>query len=155
FGCGRLVMARTKQSLTSKRSRSSNSQLQRILETKRGEKIYSPAIASTEVVKQPKKHRAPPGGVSLLQIIRYQRSTENLIPRLPFQRLIREIVQGFVANDTKIRFQTAALIALQDAAEAYLVNLFENTNLLAIHSNRVTIMVKDMHLALKLNNHTF
>ncbi|RWR98501.1 histone H3.3-like protein, partial [Dinothrombium tinctorium] len=59
------------------------------------------------------------------------RSTENLIPRLPFQRLVRDIASRVCSND--IRFQTAALIALQESAEAYIVNLFENTNLLAIH----------------------
>ncbi|RWS23118.1 histone H3.3-like protein [Leptotrombidium deliense] len=86
--------------------------------------------------------------VALREIRRYQKTVENLIPRLPFQRLVREITQGLSVEN--IRFQTAALMALQEAAEAYIVNLFENTNLLAIHARRVTIMPKDMLLALRI-----
>ncbi|RHZ17370.1 hypothetical protein DYB37_008637 [Aphanomyces astaci] len=62
---------------------------------------------------------------------------------LPFQRLVREIAQDY---KTDLRFQTTAILALQEAAEAYLVSLFEDTNLCAIHAKRVTIMPKDIHL---------
>ncbi|RWS03177.1 histone H3.3-like protein, partial [Dinothrombium tinctorium] len=86
--------------------------------------------------------------VALRDIRRFQRSTENLIPRLPFQRLIRSI--AFDLKLKEFKFQTAALIALQEAAESYLVNLFENTNLCAIHANRITITPKDMVLALRI-----
>jgi histone H3 len=85
-----------------------------------------------------KPHRYRPGTVALREIRRYQKSTEFLIRRLPFQRLVREITQQF---HTDLRFQSAALGALQEAAEAYLVGLFEDTNLCAIHAKRVTIMV--------------
>ncbi len=90
-----------------------------------------------------KAHRYKPGTVALREIRRYQKSTELLIRKLPFQRLVREIAQDF---KTDLRFQSAAVGALQEAAEAYLVGLFEDTNLAAIHAKRVTIMPKDIQL---------
>ena len=74
-------------------------------------------------------------------------STELLIRKLPFQRLVREIAQDF---KTDLRFQGSAVLALQEAAEAYLVGLFEDTNLCAIHAKRVTIMPKDIQLARRI-----
>lgn len=81
------------------------------------------------------------------EIRRYQRSTELLIKKLPFQRLVREISQG-IRRD--LRFQSNTLLALQEAAEAYLVGLFEDTNLCALHARRVTIMPRDMQLARRI-----
>ncbi|PIA44668.1 hypothetical protein AQUCO_01700339v1 [Aquilegia coerulea] len=75
------------------------------------------------------------------------KSTELLIRKLPFQRLVREIAQDF---KTDLRFQSHAVLALQEAAEAYLVGLFEDTNLCAIHAKRVTIMPKDIQLARRI-----
>ena len=101
-----------------------------------------------------KPHRFRPGTVALKEIWRNQKSTDLLIQKLPFQRLVREI-----ANDIdvcpahlhgKIRFQSAAVMALQEASEAYLVGLFEDTNLCAIHARRVTIMPKDIQLARRI-----
>jgi len=83
----------------------------------------------------------------ILKIRKYQKSTELLIRRLPFQRLVRELAQDF-RND--LRFQSSAVLALQEASEAYLVGLFEDTNLCAIHAKRVTIMPKDILLAKKI-----
>jgi histone H3 len=100
---------------------------------------------STGGVKKP--HRYRPGTVALREIRRYQRSTDLLIRKLPFQRLVREIAMDF-KND--LRFQGSALMALQEASEAYLVSLFEDTNLCAIHARRVTIYVKDMQLARRI-----
>ena len=97
-----------------------------------------------------KKRRYRPGTVALREIRRYQKSTELLIRKLPFQRLVQEIGQDFASNGTSLRFQSAALVALQEAAEAYLVGLFEDTNLCAIHAKRVTIMPKDMQLARRI-----
>ena len=88
-----------------------------------------------------------PGTVALREIRRYQKSTDLLIRKLPFQRLVREIAQDF-KND--LRFQSTAILALQEAAEAYLVGLFEDTNLCAIHAKRVTIMPKDIQLARRI-----
>ena len=96
-------------------------------------------------VKRP--HRFRPGTVALRDIRRFQKSTELLIRKLPFQRLVREIANDF-QND--LRFQSAAVLALQEAAEAYMVGLFEDTNLCAIHAKRVTIMPKDMQLARRI-----
>lgn len=94
-----------------------------------------------------KVRRFRPGTVALREIRRYQKSTELLIRKLPFQRLVREIAQDFRAN---LRFQTSAVMALQEATEAYLVGLFEDTNLCAIHAKRVTIMPKDIQLARRI-----
>ncbi|KAK9665500.1 hypothetical protein RND81_14G115800 [Saponaria officinalis] len=96
-------------------------------------------------VKKP--HRYRPGTVALREIRKYQKSTELLIRKSPFQRLVREIAQNYKSD---LRFQSHAVWALQEAAEAYLVGLFEDTNLCAIHAKRVTIMPKDMQLAKRI-----
>jgi histone H3 len=93
--------------------------------------------SSTGGVKKP--HRYGPGTVALHEIRSYQKSTELLISKLPFQHLVQEIVQDF---KTDLRFQSAAIGALWKASEAYLVGLFEDTNLCAIHAKRVTITPK-------------
>ena len=100
---------------------------------------------TTGGVKNPKRWR--PGTVALREIRRYQKSTKLLIRKLPFNRLVREIAQDF---KTDLRFQASAIKALQESAEAYLVNLFEDTNLCAIHAKRVTILPKDMQLASRI-----
>ena len=96
-------------------------------------------------VKKP--HRFRPGTVALREIRRYQKSTELLIRKLPFQRLVREIAQE---HKQDLRFQGSAILALQEACEAYMVSLFEDTNLAAIHAKRVTIMPRDMQLARRI-----
>merc|ERR1711937_573599 len=101
--------------------------------------------AASGGVKKP--HRYRPGTVALREIRKYQKSTDLLIRKLPFQRLVREIAQDYKSD---LRFQSQALLALQEAAEAYLVSLFEDTNLCAIHAKRVTIMPKDIQLARRL-----
>jgi histone H3 len=96
---------------------------------------------------QPKKRRWRPGTVALREIRRYQKTTDLLIKKAPFGRLVREIAQDLHPN---LRFQGTAVLALQEASEAYLVGLFEDTNLCAIHAKRVTIMAKDMQLARRI-----
>ena len=97
----------------------------------------------------PKKtHRYRPGIVALREIRKFQKSTELLIRKLPFQRLVKEITQNMTTGG--FRFQSQAVSALQEASEAYLVGLFEDTNLCAIHAKRVTIMPKDMQLARRI-----
>ena len=96
-------------------------------------------------VKKPHRFRA--GTVALREIRKFQKSTELLLRKLPFQRLVREIAQDF-KND--LRFRAQAIFALQEAAESYLVALFEDTNLCAIHAKRVTIMPKDIQLARRI-----
>nr|XP_015107228.1 histone H3.1-like [Vicugna pacos] len=78
---------------------------------------------------------------------RKQLATKAARKSLPFQRLVREIAQDF---KTDLRFQSSAVMALQEACEAYLVGLFEDTNLCAIHAKRVTIMPKDIQLARRI-----
>ena len=101
-----------------------------------------------------KLRRYRPGTVALKEIRRYQKSTDLLIRKLPFQRLVREIASDAEVILSplcgKVRFQSAAVMALQEAAEAYLVGLFEDTNLCAIHAKRVTIMPKDIQLARRI-----
>lgn len=94
-----------------------------------------------------KPHRFRPGTVALREIRRYQKNTDLLIKKRPFQRLVREIAQDF---KTDLRFQSAAVLALQEASEAYLTELFEDTNLCAIHARRVTIEPRDLYLARRL-----
>jgi histone H3 len=94
-----------------------------------------------------KPHRYRPGTVALRDIRKYQKSTDLLIHKLPFQRLVREIAQAFRDD---LRFQATAIFAIQEAAEAYLVGLFEDTNLCAIHARRVTITPRDLQLARKI-----
>eukprot|EP01054_Gregarina_sp_Poly1_P004312 Gregarina_sp_Poly_1__4311@NODE_233_length_11059_cov_49_751365_g206_i0_p5_GENE_NODE_233_length_11059_cov_49_751365_g206_i0NODE_233_length_11059_cov_49_751365_g206_i0_p5_ORF_typecomplete_len213_score25_85Histone/PF00125_24/1_9e41CENPS/PF15630_6/3_6e05Bromo_TP/PF07524_13/0_00011CENPT_C/PF15511_6/0_00041TFIID31kDa/PF02291_15/0_0017CBFD_NFYB_HMF/PF00808_23/0_0065_NODE_233_length_11059_cov_49_751365_g206_i01037311011 len=95
--------------------------------------------------KKPARYKS--GTLALKEIRKYQKSTELLIRKLPFQRLVKEIAQTFKAE---LKFQSQAILALQEAAEAYLVGLFEDTNLCANHARRVTIMQKDIMLARKI-----
>ena len=88
-----------------------------------------------------------PGIAALKEICHFQKGSSLLIRKLPFQRLVREIAQDIKTN---LRFQQAAVEALQEASEAYLVGLFEDTNLCAIHARRVTIMPKDIQLARRI-----
>ena len=90
-----------------------------------------------------KTHRFKPGTVALREIGKFQKSTELLIKKLPLQRLIREIDGDFKSD---LRFQSSVVLAMQEASEAYLVSLFEDANLCAIHAKIVTIMTKDMQL---------
>jgi histone H3/H4 len=106
--------------------------------------------ASAGGVKKP--HRYRPGTVALREIKKYQKSTDLLIRKLPFQRVVKEIAHD---NRQEVRFQSSAMMALQEAAEAYLVGLFEDTNLCAIHARRVTIMVRDMQLARRIRGEKF
>ena len=110
-----------------------------------GVKKVNSVRAQQQLTPQP--HRYRPGTVALREIRRYQKSTDLLIRKLPFQRLVREIAQDF-KND--LRFQGTAISALQEASESYLVSLFEDTNLCAIHAKRVTIMPKDIQLARRI-----
>jgi histone H3 len=107
------------------------------------------SACATGGVKKP--HRYRPGTVALREIRRYQKSTEALIANAPFQRLVREISLDYKSD---IRFQAKAIAALQEASEAYLVGLFEDANLCAIHGKRVTIMPKDIKLARRIRGET-
>ncbi len=97
------------------------------------------------VARKPFKYR--PGTVALREIRRYQKSSELLIKKAPFQRLVKEIAASFKAE---LRFQSTAVLAIQEATEAYFVGLFEDTNLCALHAKRVTILPKDIQLARRI-----
>ena len=91
---------------------------------------------------RPRRYR--PGEKALKEIRFYQRNTELLLRKLPFSRLVREVQSYFYRRE--YRWQASAILALQEAAEAHLVGLFEDANLCTIHAKRVTIMPKDIQL---------
>jgi histone H3 len=103
---------------------------------------------ATGGVKKP--HRYRPGTVALREIRRYQKSTDLLIRKAPFLRLYREIMIVDLGKTDGWRVRAESALALQEATEAYLVGLFEDTNLCAIHAKRVTIMPKDIQLARRI-----
>ena len=137
-------MARTKQ--TARKQTSSK--------IPRKSLIISKAARKTTQIKAniKKPHRFKPGTVALREIRKFQKSTDLLIRKLPFQRLVRDIAQQYKSD---LRFQSQAVLALQEASEAYLVGLFEDTNLCAIHAKRVTIMSKDMILAKRIRGNKY
>jgi len=132
-------MARTKQ--TARKSTGGKAPRKQ-LATKAARK----SAPATGGVKKP--HRYRPGTVALREIRRYQKSTELLIRKLPFQRLVREI--ALEVGLTGLRFQPSAILALQEASESYVVGLFEDSNLCAMHAKRVTVMPKDIQLARRI-----
>ena len=131
-------MARTKQIVM---KTSGGKDARKLLATKVGYKSYLP----TRKVKRPYRYRG--GSEALKEIRRYQKSSELLIRKFPFQRLVREIAQQLRPY---LRFQSSAIMALQESCESYLVALFEDTNLCAIHAKRVTILPRDMLLARRI-----
>ena len=136
-------MARTKQ--TARKSTGGKSPRFQ-LKTRHHKKKYG--VTELGGVKKPRRFR--PGTVALRQIRRYQKSTELLIRKLPFQRLVREVVQEMFGTNgvggTHYRFQSTALLALQEACEDFLVRMFSQVNDIAIHGKRVTIKPSDIQL---------
>lgn len=132
-------MARTKQ--TARKSNAGKAPRKQ-LATKAARKSAPPSAG----VKKP--HRYRPGTVALREIRRYQKSTDLLIRKAPFQRLCRELTQK--QSRGEFRFQASAIGALQESSEAYNIGLFEDTNLCTIHAKRVTIMPKDIQLARRI-----
>ncbi len=96
-------------------------------------------------IKRPLHYR--PGTIALREIRKFQKSTDLLIRKLPFQKIVREIAGEFKPD---LRFQSQAILSLQEACEAYIIGLFEDTNLCAIHAKRVTIMPKDMQMTRRI-----
>ena len=94
-----------------------------------------------------RKVRARPGTVVLKEIRKYQKCTDLILPKYPFQRIVRELARNC---NQDIRFQSQSLLAIQEAAEAFMTNLFEDANLCAIHANRVTLMPRDISLARRI-----
>lgn len=114
------------------------------------------AATSMSVRTAPRvKKRYRPGAKVLKEIREYQRSTSLLLRKLPFARLVREISLEFVGPDYGLRWQSNAILALQEALESFLVHLLEDTNLCAIHAKRVTIMQKDIQLARRIRGQSW
>ncbi|KAI9574730.1 histone-fold-containing protein [Boletus coccyginus] len=111
---------------------------------------------ATEQPAQRKKRRYRPGTLALREIRKYQRSTDLLLRKLPFSRVVREIAldmmtdTNYQTGEAALRWQSSAILALQEATEAFLVHLFEDANLCAIHAKRVTIMQRDIQLARRI-----
>ena len=100
------------------------------------------------MVQAGKRRRYRPGTQALREIRRYQKSTDLLIPKLSFQRLVREILaEADPVNNVPKRFQKDALLALQEAAEDHLVKMFEYSQNCAVHGKRITIQKEDIHLS--------
>ncbi|CAD2101953.1 histone H3-like centromeric protein CSE4, putative [Plasmodium vinckei lentum] len=95
-------------------------------------------------------HRYRPGVLALKEIRAYQATTQLLIPKIPFVRVVKEITKLYELPDSQFRYTPEALLALQTASEAYLVSLFEDAYLCSLHANRVTLMPKDIHLARRI-----
>lgn len=106
--------------------------------------------ALDDASQKPRRHR--PGKIALKEIHKYQASTDLLIPKLAFQRLVKEIAVeiGARRSFSDIRFQSLALLALQEASEAFLVGVFQDAIQCMAHANRVTLFSKDVQLALRL-----
>ncbi|XP_059213344.1 uncharacterized protein LOC131992023 [Centropristis striata] len=102
----------------------------------------------TSKSKSSKKRRFRPGTKALMEIRNYQKSTDLLLRRGPFVRLVREVCQTF--SGTALQWQVYALLALQEAAEAFLVLLLSDANLCAIHAKRVTLFPRDIQLARRI-----
>ncbi|KAL6544383.1 nucleosomal DNA binding [Orobanche minor] len=130
-------MARTKQAA----SKSTGGKASRKQLATKAARKSAPAIVGVNT-----PHHFCPKTVALYEIRKYHKSTELLIREFPFQRLVQEIAKDFKMD---LMFQSSAVAALQEATEAYLVGLFEDTNLCAIHAKRVTIMPKDIQLGIR------
>ena len=131
-------MARTKQ--TARKSTGGKAPRKQL-----ASKVAHKSAPGSAGLKKP--HRFRPGTVALREIRRYQKTTNLLLRKQPFQRLVREVAGDFKAD---LRFQATAVAALQEACEAHLVGLFEDTNLCAVHAKRVTIMPRDLQLARRI-----
>lgn len=142
-------MARTKQTA---RKRTGGAVPQAPKKTLAGKGLYHSSAPSGPGVLRP--HRYRPGTVALREIRQYQKSTELLIRKLPFQRLVRELMDKMQSplHVPVTRVSGSAMLALQEMSEAYLVGLFEDTNLCAMHAKRVTITPRDMQLAKRLRD---
>ena len=145
---GGLGGARTKQ--TARKSTGGKSTLAAIQANaarRVGPKGVRVVTSAGGVVPVKKKHRWKSGTVALRQIRKFQKSTELLLRKAPFMRLVREIAQDF---KSELRFSPGAFLALQEATEARMVCVFEDANLCAIHGKRVTIYPKDIQLARRI-----
>mmetsp|Transcript_4464 Transcript_4464/g.12871 ORF Transcript_4464/g.12871 Transcript_4464/m.12871 type:complete len:157 (+) Transcript_4464:156-626(+) len=113
----------------------------------------TPNTLGVQTGEKKRKHRYRPGTKALMEIRKYQRSTDLLIRKLPFARLVREITNIFA--EVGMRWAATGILALQEATEDFMVHLMEDCNLCAIHAKRVTIMPKDLQLARRIRGPIF
>lgn len=117
--------------------------------TLKGGKAHDKVKSKNTEGKVMKKRRFKPGTRALQEIRKYQKGTELLIRKLPFQRLVREIAQDFSPSEG-IRFTKSALEALQEGTEIFLTDMNAMAYLISLHSKRVTLQPRDIRLALKI-----
>jgi histone H3 len=147
FEVQKIKMARIKQRAGKSPNASFVLRPKQIIRTYAVKKSLSAIKAGT--VRKP--HRYRPGTVALREIRHYQKSTELLIGKAPFSRLVHKVAEDYGQQMNKyFCFQSTAVLALQEAAEAYLIGLFKDTNMCAIHAKRVTIMPKDIQLTRRI-----
>jgi histone H3 len=143
------IMARSKHTAVKRNTTSGKAPRKALASKKPSENLASVAasdiMANMQQLKKP--HRYRPGTKALREIRRYQKSTELLLRKAPFSRLVRELAQKY---RSEVRFQESAMMALQMACEDLIIKLFEDTNLCAIHAKRVTVFPKDMQLARRI-----
>lgn len=137
-------MARTKQT-AKKHVKLGNKKLKALIARK-----VSPTLPRSGL----KKSRYRPGTVALREIRRYQKSTKLLMPRAPFLRALRQVTEE-AFPEKQVRLQASAVNAIQIAAEDYLVRLFEDSMLCTVHAKRVTLTIKDMHLARRIRGERY
>jgi histone H3 len=155
-------MARTAHHLTQEAAAKAKSKFRMVRHPKDDDKEHPSETHKDDGYGKKKKtthhHRYHPGTKALREIRHYQSTTENMIPKEPFRRLVKEVatelkLKGAISTD--VRFESTAIAALQEGAEAFLTGLFDDTNLCALHANRQTIMTKDMELARRLRGERF
>ncbi|GAA37410.2 histone H3-like centromeric protein cse-4 [Clonorchis sinensis] len=135
-------------SVTSSRVRHKNSATVRRLDSASIQRLDLPQVS-----KSGKKRKAKQGMKALREIRAYQKSTDLLICKLPFSRVVRSIAMRVLGKDADLyRWQAVCILAIQEAAEALLVSLMESSMKCAAHANRVTLMPKDIRLAAELQN---
>jgi histone H3 len=141
-------MARTKQTVAKKSTgKAPRKNAAGVGADAKKKKNVEVAASAGEGAAERKPHRWRPGTVALREIRRYQKSTELLLRKLPFQRLVREVAQRTKPDQ---RFQASAIEAIQEASENFIVRLFQDGNLLALHASRVTVQAEDLRLANQL-----
>ncbi|RPA89448.1 histone H3-like centromeric protein cse-4 [Choiromyces venosus 120613-1] len=135
--------------------KSQSQPIQKIPKTGNAAKLSVKAKVKTQA-KDKAARRYSPGDRALREIRLMQRTVRAAIPNAPFYRVVREVANEWMrmlGRGPDFRWQSTALQALKEATEAFLVHLLEDSNLCAIHSKRITIMVRDIQLARRIRGH--
>ena len=120
--------------------------------TQMSEKQQAPQIGKAiKKIQKSKVWQFWSGTRALKEIWKFQKTTKLLIPKISFLRVVHEIIQK---EYMWYRIQVGATLALYEAAESYIIHIFEDTNLCVIHARHIMIMPKDMKLARKIRGET-